>query len=64
VKVRSDVPRGSPEKPLTRAQLQAKFRTYARGRLDETRIGDVISSVSDLENLASVRSLMELLRCA
>jgi 2-methylcitrate dehydratase PrpD len=64
VKVRSDVPRGSPEKPLTRAQIQAKFRTYARGRLDETRIGDVISSVSDLENLASVRSLMELLRCA
>lgn len=64
VKVRSDVPRGSPEKPLTRAQIQEKFRTYARGRLGETRIGDVISSVSDLENVASVRSLMELLRCA
>lgn len=61
IKVRSDVPRGSPEKPLTRSQIEAKFRTYARDRLDDARIGAVISSVSDLENVASVRSLMELL---
>lgn len=63
LKVRSDVPRGSPEKPLTRAQVEAKFRTYAEGRLDAARIDKVVATVAGLEDLSSVGRLMELLRC-
>lgn len=63
IRVRSDVPRGSPEKPLTRAQIEAKFRTYAKGRLPAPRIDEVITAVTRLEELASVRTLMDLLRC-
>jgi 2-methylcitrate dehydratase PrpD len=61
-KVRCDTPRGSPENPLTRAQIEAKFRTYAKGRLPDARIGEVIDTVSRLEELASTARLMDLLR--
>jgi 2-methylcitrate dehydratase PrpD len=63
IRVRSDVPRGAPEKPLTRAQIEAKFRTYAKGRLPDARIEEVITAVTRLEELSSVGTLMDLLRC-
>jgi 2-methylcitrate dehydratase PrpD len=62
VEVRCDTPRGSPDNPLTRAQLEAKFRTYAKGRLPSSRIDDVVNAVSNLESLRSARSLMDRLR--
>lgn len=62
IKVRCDTPRGSPETPLTRAQVEAKFRTYAKARLSSERIEEVIAAVSRLEDLNSVRSLMRMLR--
>ncbi len=62
IKVRCDTPRGSPETPLTRAQVEAKFRTYAKARLSSQRIEAVIAAVSGLEDLNSVRSLMQMLR--
>lgn len=62
VKVRSDVPRGSPENPLTRAQIEAKFRTYAKGRLSSARIDEVIAAVWQLEELPSAAKLMDMLR--
>jgi 2-methylcitrate dehydratase PrpD len=62
VKVRCDIPRGSPENPLTRAQIEAKFRTYAKGRLSSARIDEVIAAVSRLEELSSVAKLMDMLR--
>jgi 2-methylcitrate dehydratase PrpD len=62
IEVRCDTPRGSPENPLTRAQLESKFRTYARGRISAGRIEEIISSVWKLEDVASVRSLMNMLR--
>lgn len=62
IKVRCDTPRGSPETPLTRAQVEAKFRTYAKGRLSSARIDAVIGAVSRLEDLGSTRTLMEMLR--
>jgi 2-methylcitrate dehydratase PrpD len=62
IKVRCDTPRGSPENPLTRAQIEAKFRTYAKPRMSSTRIEEVISTVSRLEELGNVRSLMDMLR--
>ena len=62
IKVRCDTPRGSPENPLTRAQIEAKFRTYAKGRLRDPTIEEVITVVSKLEELPSTARLMELLR--
>jgi 2-methylcitrate dehydratase PrpD len=62
IAVRCDHPRGSPENPLARAQIQGKFRTYARTRLAESRVDEAISAVARLEELKSVRSLMDILR--
>jgi len=59
---RCEYPRGSSENPLSQAQVEHKFRTYARARLTEMQIEEVIAAVDGLENLASVRSLMDLLR--
>lgn len=62
IAVRCDSPRGAPENPLTRAQIEDKFRTYARPRLPESRVEEVIGAVSRLEELGSTRRLMDLLR--
>jgi len=62
VNVRCDHPRGSPENPLTRAQIEDKFRTYAQGLLPGAGIEEAIRAISNLEDLKSVRGLMDLLR--
>jgi 2-methylcitrate dehydratase PrpD len=59
---RCEHPRGSPEDPLTRAQIEDKFRTYARGVIPDASIDEVIGAVNRLEDFPSVRKLMELLR--
>jgi 2-methylcitrate dehydratase PrpD len=59
---RCDQPLGAPENRLSRAQIEAKFRTYASGRLSQSHIEDVIGAVVRLEHLASVRTLMNMLR--
>ena len=55
-------PRGAPENPLTREQLEQKFRTYARARLPEKRIVQIIDAVYGLEALSPARSLIDALR--
>jgi 2-methylcitrate dehydratase PrpD len=59
---RCEHPLGSFENPLSRAQIEQKFRIYAAGVLPETNIADTIKAVGELENLASVRELTGLLR--
>jgi 2-methylcitrate dehydratase PrpD len=61
---RCDHPRGSFENPLSRAQIESKFRTYADGVLAPSAIAETIGAIGDLENLGSVRKLMEMLRAA
>ena len=61
---RCDHPRGSAENPLSRGQIESKFRTYADGVLPPSAIAGVIDAVGDLENLGSVRKLMEMLHAA
>ena len=61
---RCEHPRGSAENPLSRAQIEGKFRTYADGVLMAPAIAGAIDAVADLENLSSVRKLMDLLRPA
>ncbi len=55
-------PRGAPENPLSRAQIEEKFRTYARARLPETRIAQIIDMITNLETLPSVVPLTTALR--
>jgi 2-methylcitrate dehydratase PrpD len=62
VSVRCDHPRGAAENPLSRAQIEDKFRTYARARLPASRIEEIIGSVTMLEKLGSTRKLMDSLR--
>jgi 2-methylcitrate dehydratase PrpD len=57
-------PRGSPQNPLTRAQIEDKFRTYAKGVISDASAEEVVVSVNRLEELSSVRKLMDLLRRA
>jgi 2-methylcitrate dehydratase PrpD len=59
---RCDHPLGSFENPLSRAQVEQKFRTYAAGVLAESHIEDVIEAVGRLETFGSARKLMDLLR--
>ncbi len=62
ISARCDHPLGSPENPLTRAQIEDKLRTYAKARLGSSRVEEIIGAVSRLEELGSVRSLMDMLR--
>jgi 2-methylcitrate dehydratase PrpD len=57
-------PRGSYENPLSRAQIEDKFRTYAKGVLTDAHTDEVIAAVGRLEELPSVRKLMDMLRGA
>src|SRR5262249_11202587 len=62
VAVRCEHSKGSPENPLTREQIEDKFRIYAKGRIPATQIEEVIATVARLEDLKSTRRLMDLLR--
>jgi 2-methylcitrate dehydratase PrpD len=58
---RCDHPLGGPENKLSRAQVEAKFRTYAAERLSP-QSENVIGAVVRLEHQASVGALMDMLR--
>ena len=64
LKARCEHPRGSAENPLSRGEIEGKFRTYADGVLSPSAIAATIDAVGDLENLGSVRKLMDMLRAA
>jgi 2-methylcitrate dehydratase PrpD len=59
---RCEHPRGSPENPLARGEIVEKLRTYAPERISAAAIEEVVRAVDRLEDLASVRRLMEVLR--
>ena len=62
LQARCEHPRGSFENPLSRAEVEDKFRVYAKDRMAASRIDEVIAAVNRLEDLASVRELMDMLR--
>jgi 2-methylcitrate dehydratase PrpD len=57
-------PLGAFENPLSRGQIEQKFRTYAAGVLSEAQVADVIGAIAGLEDFGSIRGLMGLLRTA
>jgi 2-methylcitrate dehydratase PrpD len=62
ISARCEHPLGSFENPLSRAQIEGKLRTYAKGALPDGQVADVIKAVDRLEDFGSVRQLMDLLR--
>ena len=59
---RCDHPLGSPENPLSAAQIREKLETCAAYSLPAARVDDVVAAVDDIQALGSVRDLMELMR--
>jgi 2-methylcitrate dehydratase PrpD len=57
-------PLGAFENPLSRGQIEQKFRTYAKGFLADNQVAEVIGAVDRLEDFGSIRRLMDLLRIA
>jgi 2-methylcitrate dehydratase PrpD len=60
VRERQDRPRGGPDAPLTRGELEAKFRGNARLVLPDARVEQLLALVS---RLADSPSLVDLTRC-
>ncbi|MFH1743332.1 MAG: MmgE/PrpD family protein, partial [bacterium] len=60
--VQCNNPKGSPENPLARTEIEGKFRTYAKTRLPDARVEEAIGLVARLEDLGSTRRLMDILR--
>ncbi len=61
---RCEHPRGSAENPLTWAQIEGKLRTYADGVLASAHVDEVVRMVGGLEDVGSVRQLMDALRAS
>ncbi len=55
-------PLGSLDNPLSRTQIENKFRTYAKGLLPDAATAEIIGAVDRLEDFGSIRNLMTLLR--
>jgi 2-methylcitrate dehydratase PrpD len=53
--------KGTPENPLTRAEIEDKFRRAAVGRLGEAQVRVILDSIERLEDQRSVRPLMQAL---
>jgi 2-methylcitrate dehydratase PrpD len=58
---RSDHAKGSFENPLSRKEVEDKFRVYAKGCLPASATEEIIAAVNALEQLPSVSALMDLL---
>ena len=61
VTVEASAPIGSPEKPLTNAQLEAKFRDCARNavqQLSDESVDGALAAIGRLETLPDARGLM------
>jgi len=59
---RCEHPLGSLENPVSRAQVEQKFRLYAEGVIPQANVARVIGAVDRLDELGSVRQLMDWLR--
>ncbi len=55
-------PKGSPEVPMTRDELQAKFRACSRGVISDASAERTLAYVDRLETMSSIRPLTDLLR--
>ncbi|MFQ5879200.1 MAG: hypothetical protein ACE5IZ_03355, partial [Dehalococcoidia bacterium] len=59
----SEWARGTPQRPLSRAELEAKFRDCARLALLPEKIDQVIAATFALEDQDDINDLVELMAC-
>lgn len=59
---RRECAKGDPDDPLTRAEIEEKLRTAARGKLPAAQVDRIVTIVDRLEELDDVRSLAAALR--
>jgi 2-methylcitrate dehydratase len=52
--------KGHPKNPVTRKELETKFRRLASGELSEKRIEDIIRKVGQIEDVSNVSELTRL----
>jgi 2-methylcitrate dehydratase PrpD len=57
----ADTARGTPEKPLTRGELDAKFQECASFVLEKNKLEKAIERIRFLEDLPSIQELTSLL---
>jgi 2-methylcitrate dehydratase PrpD len=57
-------PTGSPERPMTDAQVEAKFRSLAREALSKERVERLVEQLWELEKVADMRNVTTLIRSA
>jgi len=62
IAAKCEFPRGAPENPVSYADIEAKFRTYAPGRLAPAQVEKTLDAVRNLENLPSARAFVAGLR--
>jgi len=55
------IAKGHPENPMTESEVLDKFRGNAKLMISEKRAEELIANVSDLENIANVKNLAELM---
>jgi 2-methylcitrate dehydratase PrpD len=61
LRARCDEPKGTPENRMTQDEIEDKFRKGAKNRLKRAQVESALATISQLEDLKSVRSLMEML---
>jgi 2-methylcitrate dehydratase PrpD len=59
---RVDIPKGYPLNPISREELEEKFRTLASLALPSPQVSEIVRRVNDLEKLNEVEPLAALLR--
>jgi 2-methylcitrate dehydratase len=52
-------PKGHPQNPMSRAEVEAKFSSCARATLSEKQQARIISLVYDLDSLTDVSGLLK-----
>jgi len=57
-----DYPRGHPQNPMTRMEIQQKFRNLATHRINEEKVEEIIKTVEKLDELEDLSALAKLLR--
>ena len=59
---RCNSPRGSADNRLSRAQIESKMWTYAQKRIGKVAIERIIASIWALEDVSSIRDLLQTMR--
>jgi 2-methylcitrate dehydratase PrpD len=55
------IPLGDPKNPLSKAEIEAKFRSQAAHCLDNQTVDTVVEKIFDFENIEDISTFMPML---